>query len=118
MSQKKQETLSQLIAEGGTFLLGAGETAPQAFMDNGVNYILVVDTVTISQLEEKDLDGSTLNVIGDNTLGRGQRISGVQLPAGTFLRPVTPGGFTKIVLAGTPSTGKVICVRKTATATI
>ena len=118
MSKKKQESISQLIAEGGTFLLSAGETAGNAFVLNGVNYILVVDTATIATLEEKDLDGSTLNVLGDNTGGRGQRVSGIQLPAGTFLRPVTPGGFTNITLAGTPATGKIICVRKMPTANI
>lgn len=117
-SDKKQETLSQLIAEGGTFMAVAGETVAQAFMENGVNYILVVDACTISTLEEIDITGNTLNVLGDSTFGRGQRISGIQLPAGTFLRPVTPGGFTNIILSGTPSTGKIICVRKTPTTSV
>lgn len=118
MSKKKQESISQLIAEGGTFMMVAGETAGQAFIENGVNYILVTDTVTFSELEEVDLDGNVLNVLGDSTLGRGQRISGIQLPPGKFMRPVTPGGFTKIVLAGTPSTGKIDCVKKMPTVTI
>lgn len=116
-SFKKQEAISQLIAEGGTFLLYAGEDIPQTYPD-GVNYILVVDTVTIAELEETDLDGTTLDVVGDSTLGRGQRVTGQQLPPGTFLRPVTPGGFTHISLSGTPSTGKIVCVRKVPTATI
>lgn len=116
-SEKKQEAISQLIAEGGTFMLFAGEDIPQTYPD-GVNYILVVDTCTIDELEETDLDGSTLNVLGDSTLGRGQRVTGVQLPPGTFLRPVTPGGFTHISLAGTPSTGKIVCVRKMKTVSI
>lgn len=119
MTTKRQDPLSQIAAEGGCFMMIAGEDTSstsglQAHIANGVQFIHVVDAATISALEEKDAANNTINVLSDGTAPiLGQRVSAIQLPAGTFLKAITPGGFTKIALSGTPSTGKIICVRKT-----
>lgn len=119
MSSKRQDPLSQISAEGGCFMMIAGEDTSstsglQAHIANGVQFIHVVDSATISALEEKDAAGNVVNVIDDGTgVILGQRVSAIQLPAGTFMKAVTAGGFTKIALSGTPSTGKIVCVRKT-----